>query len=92
MRRESFCVKMNLEHGCGFLLLLGAVQVLCKSGPESEDAFPKLPPYSNLQFLLCTGRIHRIAPIVCVDFYERSVKVALVDGRKGQRIKIADPR
>lgn len=31
------------------------------------------------------------APIVCVDFYEPSVKVAFVDGRKGQRNKPCSP-
>ncbi len=47
------------------------------------------------QQVLISCNIHsacfNIAPIVCVDFYEPSVKVAFVDGRKGQRNKICRP-
>jgi len=46
---------------------------------------------NDLHFLLFTGRMRGIAQIVCVDFYEASVKVAFVDGRKGQRNKICRP-
>jgi hypothetical protein len=33
-----------------------------------------------------------VAPKVCVDFYERSVKVAPVDGRKGWHNKMSQSK
>ena len=43
----------------------------------------KLFPYNCLHFIFFTDRDNALAPKVCVDIYEPSVKVACVDGRKG---------
>src|SRR5579864_4104048 len=43
----------------------------------------KVLPYSNLHLAFFTAWLQSVAPKVCVNFYERSVKVACVDGRKG---------
>ena len=38
---------------------------------------------NHLHYVFCTALQPHAAPKVCVDIYERSVKVAPVDGRKG---------
>jgi hypothetical protein len=81
MRRTRFCVKTIIwfpfkGFSCLFLLCATSVQ---KPG-ELEWPVDKSVPGNHLRFLLCTGFEKAIAPKVCVDIYEWSVKVASVDG------------
>jgi hypothetical protein len=57
----------------------------------SETTHPNNRDYNKFAFAFCTAETIFNAPIVCVDFCEPSVKVALVDGRKGERSKICQP-
>jgi hypothetical protein len=54
---------------------------------QKRDKFPaaldKVLPDSSLHLSLFTAWREAVAPKVCVDICERSVKVASVDGRKG---------
>jgi hypothetical protein len=58
----------------------GAVQFYVKKQSELLRQINKLLNFSTLHFVLSTACARCIAPIVCVDFYERSVKVISVDG------------
>jgi len=87
MRRESCGVKTIVRFGLSFFLKWGAVQVSVQIESELRWANPKTPLYNDLHFVFFTAVEEGTAPIVCVDIYECSVKVAFVDGRKGQRNK-----
>jgi hypothetical protein len=64
------------------------VQFSVQKPSQSKLVICKIRDYNKFALAFCTAETFFIAPIVCVDFCEPSVKVALVDGRKGERSKI----
>ena len=61
----------------------GLVQVCVQNQPELFLFMNNRLHGNGLRFSFFTGFPYCSAPKVCVDFCERSVKVACVDGRKG---------
>jgi hypothetical protein len=76
--KTIFCFFFKL-----FACLGSPVQHLCKKRPNSPSLWITIRPAKDLHFWLSTDRQTAIAPKICVDFFECSVKVARVDGRKG---------
>ena len=83
MRREPDRVKTIIGFGVDFCLRAGDVQDSVQIESWLTRGFPKRRLYNKLPFPFFTASPLSIAPIVCVDIYECSVKVAFVDGRKG---------
>jgi hypothetical protein len=83
MRRERDRVKTIIGFGVDFCLHLSNVQDSVEIESLLTSEIPNRRLYNKLPFPFFTASPLSIAPIVCVDIYECSVKVASVDGRKG---------
>ena len=83
MRRERDRVKMIIGFGVDFCFILVNVQDSVQIESFVTNEIPNKRLYNKLPFPFFTAARLSVAPIVCVDIYECSVKVAFVDGRKG---------
>jgi hypothetical protein len=83
MRPSALHVKTIIWFWINIFPFAVACETFVQNPSELNLPVDNFPTRNDLHFCLCTGFQKAIAPKVCVDFCEPSVKVAFVDGRKG---------
>jgi hypothetical protein len=90
MRAKMFQVKMLI--GFALFSINGpAVHSSVQKPEQTKITLSKNRDYNKFAHWFCRASGCIFAPILCVDFYECSVKFGCVDGRKGSRSKICQP-